>query len=64
MNDKCYRTVFNVTGIETHVKMYDIWTYKYHIEMYILLKLAAWMQTTYISIAKSGGYKLSPLPAE
>jgi len=40
MNDKCYRTVFNVTGIESHVKMH-ILTYKYHNEMHILLKLAA-----------------------
>jgi len=62
MNDKCHRTVFNVIGIESHVKMHDILTYKYHNEMYILLKPAAWTQTTYISITKSGGYMLSHLP--
>ena len=53
-----------MTGIESHVKMHDILTLKYHNEMYILLKFAAWMQTTYISITKSGGYMLSPLPVE
>jgi len=41
MNDKCYRTIFNMTGIESHVKMHDILTLKYHNEMYILLKFAA-----------------------
>jgi hypothetical protein len=64
MNDKCYRTVFNVTGCEGHVKMHDILTYKQHNEMYILLKLAVRTQATYISITKDGGYMLAPLLVE
>jgi len=64
MNDRYYRTVFNVIGIESHIKMHDILTYKYHNELYILIKLAAWTQTTYISITKSGGYMLPHLPIE
>jgi hypothetical protein len=64
MNDKCYRTVFSVTAIEGHVTMHDILTYKQHNEMYILFKLAAQTQATYISITKGGGYMLSPLLVE
>jgi len=64
MNDKCYRTVFNVTGIESQAKMHDILTHKQNNEMYILLEIAARTHTTFISIAMGGGYMLSPLLVE